>query len=125
MPTENETKHTPGPWVIDEKSDEFKITIHRKWDSIVKPEDTFTMGDYRGAFISEIQHQGIDAPVVKLNQAQANARLIASAPDLLEAAKLTLQKVYGMRWEDRDMLFGMDAEPLIMLRSAIAKAEGK
>jgi hypothetical protein len=48
---------------------------------------------------------------------KANARLIAAAPDLLDAAKLALHE---LEWEFAPMSPGAEA-----LRAAIAKAEGR
>jgi hypothetical protein len=49
---------------------------------------------------------------------EANARLVAAAPDLLEAAKQALQVFVDQGWDD-------DLSAAKSLKAAIAKAEGK
>lgn len=49
---------------------------------------------------------------------EANARLIAAAPDLLEALK-EMVRMYELDWHDRKMPYYVSA------RAAIAKAKGK
>jgi hypothetical protein len=83
-------KHTPGPWTLDEP--------HQVWAEAV--------GEYV-AITAEIE----DFDTVPRDQAEANARLIAAAPDLLEALKLA----------ERHCPVNSEAE--ILARAAIAKAE--
>ena len=104
-------KHTPGPWRIN--------TAIRAGEFDVK----------------DANSSGGHAPIAKVRgdkrrtakQALANARLIAAAPDLLEAAKLGLREAEG--WI-RDQLEGtrmFDAamKELDPIRAAIAKATGE
>lgn len=83
-------KHTPGPWTLDGP--------HQVWAESV--------GEYV-AITAEIE----DFDAVPRDQAEANARLIAAAPDLLEALKLA----------ERHCPVNSEAE--ILARAAIAKAE--
>ena len=63
MPTET-TAHTPGPWVVQKPDSQNRRLIHAK-DATVQP----LIGEVWG-------HEGDEA-------ANANARLIARAPDML------------------------------------------
>lgn len=87
------TKHTPGPWTIEIPSNGCdRYIIH-------------------GKSFEEICATCLDTE----HEMQANARLIAAAPELLEACKMALS---CMAPEDNDATART-------LRSAIAKAEGK
>ncbi|KKL56125.1 hypothetical protein LCGC14_2248520 [marine sediment metagenome] len=91
--------HTPGPWNVD------------TWDWwLVR-----AAASHRHLATVHVEHNG-------KNKAKANARLIASAPDLLEALKACdLYVAFHMKG-----IFDEDAqdETLRKLRAAIAKAEG-
>lgn len=90
--------HTPGPWVCDNEKDMFD-TDERTW--IVTSAD--------GLFLAA----GIPW------EREADARLIAAAPELLEAARLANQELI-------DLGQGSSASPALRaLWSAIAKAEGR
>lgn len=82
-------KHTPGPWVMRECPKMFAV-------------DTADIGG------GPIVHTDIEA----------NARLIAAAPDLLKAAKQALQVFVNQGWDD-------DLIAASRLKAAIAKATGK
>ena len=88
----SETKHTPGPWLFNEKT----YAIENKYETVLAkiPDDTLAFGS---AII-------------------ANARLIASAPELLEVCK----DIIGM---DRE--YHIPTELVEKLSKAISKAEGK
>ena len=83
--------HTPGPWVVNGFGGDFEVLCRTR----------------EGVAVSarEIPKDGI-----------ANARLIAAAPELLEAAK-GLLSYNGLDWQ---ITTGWKA-----LRSAIDKAEGR
>lgn len=89
------TKHTSGPWKVETriKSGEFVRTAH-----IVTPD---------GSHLANVGPCNIDA----------NARLIAAAPDLL-AALVGMMNKYG----DKSAFPTCDAS--ISARAAILKAEG-
>jgi hypothetical protein len=86
------TKHTPGPWAVSldhifrNQSDIFEI----HWSSI-------------GECVAECVH------------GEANARLIAAAPEMLEA----LQRLY------KDLPYVNQANGGMQARAAIAKATGE
>jgi hypothetical protein len=95
------SKHTPGPWTAEEAG--------RSGCWISTPVHPFTIVD---SIDDECRHGAITGP-----NADANARLIAAAPDLLAALKLAVQQ------NDHDMQ--MTGDELRICRAAIAKAEGK
>lgn len=104
------SKHTPGPWMAEGKHRHIKVDDYSH-DAYVC--DVGTGGEYRGniAYIQSAEHiKGISR-----YEAEANARLISSAPDLLEALKHAL--VYQPKDDSCDPWVS-DA------RAAIAKAEG-
>ena len=83
MKTENEVKHTPGPWIV--------------------------MGNQRNG------HYDFVLPMAEDKDFHANARLIASAPELLEALKNCINALYG----------GYSPHDAIeQAKQVIAKAEG-
>jgi len=70
-------KHTPGPWTLRQESDRF---IH-----IVEPNSDAGIA----AVLTEHDEDGLAID-------QANARLIAAAPELLEALK-SVVKTHGLK----------------------------
>lgn len=102
--------HTPGPWDVTEKA---------------------IIGNNGGTWIAEhpaVKWQTLksvtksgDAIVAEsIKQANANANLIASAPDLLEALRFLLADYIAIQG---DKLTGSSV-PIEMAQAAIAKAEG-
>jgi len=92
--------HTPGPWEINQRVDN-PCGID--------------------AFISIANVHGVAYAFGDTKeQREANAHLIAAAPDLLEACKAVL------RWAQVMNLYGTSSEPACvdMCEAAIAKAEG-
>jgi hypothetical protein len=92
-------KHTPGLWHIIENKNENEET---------RP---FSIWDNNLTFIARVIKE---YPSVK---AEANARLIAAAPELLEACKAMLE------WQR--VFFKLDFDLERKLREAIEKAEGR
>ena len=89
-----EKKHTPGPWSADECRSGFAVYAYKSGEAVVQTEDD--EGRY-GTIANE-----------------ANARLIAAAPELLDALRLVLAHdgaLTGADWT--------------AIRAAIAKAEGE
>ena len=82
-----EKKFTSGPWKIDD-SIEYEINVVSPWSDKVKAGNSATFGDYRGAIICEM-HYNTGVPTKE--QALLNAKLIASAPELLEALSHLLE----------------------------------
>ena len=95
--------HTPGPWSVEEPMD-FELSIVESGKPV-----------HEWQFIACIPHGGKKEGDFPKVIAEANARLIAAAPDLLEAAK-RLRAVIT----DHVSLADVDA-----LDAAIAKATGE
>jgi hypothetical protein len=103
------SKHTPGPWVVDEANTNLVARL--------------VNGVYE--YVCEVEPSSFSTRECSQDQEEADARLIAAAPDLLEALKdmhsgwkyirETHGDLYGVGW-DRSQ---GKAE------AAIAKAEGK
>ena len=117
------SKHTPGPWKVEP-------TLRPDWDDDPLGEYTVqpaadrlteryfaTDGDSPdNEYTAEIGTAQLDA--IHAENA-ANARLIAAAPELLEACRIALEELN--LWADT----GADQEYSIgFLEAAIAKAEG-
>lgn len=65
------TKHTPGPWTLDDRG--YKYIVHKPGDGYITRDICRMDSSTMAAFAQE-----------------ANARLIAAAPDLLNAVLLLL-----------------------------------
>lgn len=92
-------KHTPGPWMV--------------------MDGTYSFGTELGVCEVETEYfvAGIVADIPELKeQAEANARLIAAAPEMLDALKLVAESGLFSCYED----WAWDA-----INDAIAKAEGR
>lgn len=117
------SQHTPGPWHIDYQQDDAPYIVAEQgkaWDNPtichlyqdVTPEDSVTIGRWLEA----------------LPNATANARLIASAPELLSALNAIVARIQG-DWDHPDLVrYGplqlASHDCLEIARAAIAKAEG-
>ena len=112
------TKHTTGPWVTSMDQGEF-IRIEaeqgKRWDNPtictlyedVTPEDSVTIGAWLKAY----------------ENAHANARLIAAAPDLLEALESLYHAANSIGEDTCDPVAFAGA--LEDARAAIEKAKGE
>lgn len=72
------TKHTPGPWLVHDKS-----TLHMNDATIAEV----------GRYLRVVTHNR--GPGIDGMQVQRNAALIAAAPDLLAACKLLVNLRHG------------------------------
>ena len=95
------SKHTPGPWEIQRDSG---LHIY-----ITQPSDT---PNRVPGYYAEIRRFTTDS-----EQVEANARLIAAAPDLLEACEQLLKLV--------DLLSPVEGDTHRKAQRAIAKARGE
>ena len=98
-----ELKHTPGPWDLDVRG------------------YTFIVSGGIGYITRDVCR--MDASTMAAFEQKANARLIAAAPDLLEAlqnAKGFLDTPISRRRNEGDSFYG---EIVASLNAAIAKAE--
>ena len=118
-------KHTPGPWRL---SDWFEAHdgVSRVCCDVVATPDT-TRRDIAIARVSYLPTNVYpvdrhDVPGNRADTADANARLIAAAPELLEACYDTLTRLEY--WSADPASRTLDAA-FAVLRAAIAKAEGR
>jgi hypothetical protein len=107
--------HTPGPWRVERLSGPYDVSIAITAEGV----ELASLEGSRDP--SKRRAEGWQQE----DEAMANARLIAAAPDLLEAAKnmddvLSRWSVANMRPEKA----GAFNAALTALRAAIAKAEG-
>lgn len=107
------TKHTPGPWKLGELSETLGY-------------DCMTAGVRAGPAVLDASDYGQRAcyplaPEVA-ERMMADARLIASAPELLEALIIVERFMIGL--EDDEIQEGIDAN-LALIRAAIDKATGE
>ena len=94
----NETKHTPGPWHSNDECERYS----GYFDTTVSKDD--------GELIAVVRSESSKEHVL------ANAKLIAEAPDLLEACKLAAHHI----------MFGKSqADIESILIKTIAHAEGR
>lgn len=112
------TEHTPGPWIVEyhENITRAHAEGSHLWTNHWRPE----FG--RPASVWQAIGEGWTGLPGKIETTEANARLIAAAPDLLEAAEM-LDAVLSRGWMSdgsNDLLPGHGA-----LKAAIAKAKGE
>lgn len=105
MGMSNKRKHTRGPWQvtgIDKKSDT---------EAYVKVRGTIIGAKFK---IADIPFLTVEGASFEEEEAQANARLIAAAPELLEALEAIVEDVgvAGYYWGD-------------LVTNLIAKAKGE
>lgn len=106
------TKHTPGPWHVDGVHSE---ALHDICMTNPPPAEGSPV------VLASVEYDEDRGTCPTLAEANANARLIAAAPDLLAAA---MQLIEGAESENWDRYRGTD-EPrtgIAELRAAIAKA---
>lgn len=96
--------HTPGPWRVEINTEE-DADWARKWPTIVA---------------DEYEVVGTEGLYGDIETDIANARLIAAAPDLLEALKAYDQ------WADKTICTDQELKKIReQMRAAIAKATGE
>jgi len=102
------SEHTPGPWKVEPQLDgEIPISGH-SWGSYLEIADI-----HLGGF------EQVDS------EAEANARLIAAAPELLEAIKAYEKEHHFNAIQGKPHSSSKEASAWVRVRAAIAKAEGK
>jgi len=100
------TRYTPGPWDYD-------------MDYIVAPDPG---GRHPDIYIAEIAHSDEEGRIASPEQQDANRRIIAAAPELLEALDYLLQQTLDM-----DLKYGIgltegEQDARAKALAAIAKA---
>lgn len=108
------SKHTPGPWRVEEST----TLIWGRCD----PDDKTTYG--MGIPVAEVRLGSTrwNGPTIGWNEAEANARLIAAAPEMLEAlAKMVCEYDAWSGFNDD----GFEDETISEARAALAKARGE
>ena len=100
-------KHTPGPW---------KISNYRPYQIIARnpKESTYGVGDDKFPTLAEPCGEN----------KQANAKLIAAAPDLLEACK-EAKEYFDQTADVDDGIPNEEMNLLVGITQVINKAEGK
>ena len=97
--TKNEAQHTPGPW--------------KAVEAAYNPPGWLWVQNGPGALLADV-HQNKNIPLEARN---ANARLMAAAPELLEALQEIITAADGEGWSQLDAGF-------TKARAAVAKALG-
>jgi hypothetical protein len=115
-----QAKHTPGPWNVD-------IVVRPDWDS--DPLGQYEVQPAAEKLTVRYWDAADESPELDAVHAenQANARLIAAAPELLQA----LTEIVA-EWDrtceeytaEHPMCFLRDTAGMLWARDAIAKAEG-
>lgn len=110
--------HTPGPWEVAPHPDDAEMV------EVVRDYVEIAGGRKQAQWIAECD-SGVDSDMSEdewqqtVERNQANARLIAAAPDLLAACERSV-RLLGQR-EGTDAVVD---SALVQIRAAIAKAEG-
>jgi len=128
--------HTKGKWVVNpywsyKKGVSAKDTTKNKPDgySVDANIERKTLGGQDSPYsIAIARMQTYSNGNRPMDEVEANARLIASAPDMLEAlknAKNCLRNHCENRGSDESKLSGWELDAYEIVKSAINKAEGK
>ncbi|EKT4443986.1 hypothetical protein [Stenotrophomonas maltophilia] len=109
------SKHTPGPWEVAEQDGELFVQV------VNQPASCHPMFDRYRIIHGYVGGDPTDNPTPDLGTPEANALLIAAAPELLEA----LKDLIG--WVPGGVHFHTDAPQKAVERAsaAIAKATGE
>ena len=110
-----QTQHTPGPWLFRTAPTSAGLC------------HIVSAADWRGAFIyGDGIRIGVDDALPKAQELAANARLIAAAPDLLEALEAILPFIpRTSASEGGASKYSENVKAADMVRAAIAKARGQ
>jgi len=108
----SESKHTPGPWVVGMRNGYNPNTVFSEGDNGIAS----VFGVPMHCHIDDLTH-------IRDVQPLANARLIAAAPDMLEALKQVMGWIDG--WSPTFTQDEEWPEAEHYIRAAISKAEGQ
>jgi hypothetical protein len=107
------TQYTPGPWVS-------------KWEGEGEKKDWVIITDEAGGIIANVNTKtgptAWSAPAMRVMPADANSRLIASAPALLEALKAILPVFDNEGTKGYARVY---VNEILRAETAIAQAEGQ
>lgn len=108
-----QSKHTPGPWMYQGamNCDKIKVGTCDRDICLQGLKDSICVLQMPGGYNGIKQH----------SETVANARLIAAAPEMLEA----LEECLGALTGGLDGKWSMDIDPAEEARKAIAKAKGE
>lgn len=104
-----ESKHTPGPWKIDEQEDGSILGI---WDNNPEPYETKCVA----------MMDASNDSLVSTKEMWANAHLIAAAPDLLEACEKAFER---LSYINKSYPLNDTWRMMCDLKGLIAKAKGE
>ena len=104
------SKHTQGPWAV-----------------LIGKNGKLTVDDVKGGFPNDYRSEFPIAIIQgPLDDKQANARLIAAAPELLEALELSLNALERWHNSKAASLYGNDSDKArLACINAINKAKGE
>lgn len=123
----SEAKFTPGPWVVGYKSLTVGIPENAKIGGFEKLFDVRGWGYFTGLGHGALRMSAEDAIAIQ----DANAHLIAAAPELYEASEpfdelATQQAVDSPEWRDSDSVrVVVTIGTLRAIKAALAKARGE
>jgi len=102
--------HTPGPWHVSESENAAVYNGEKHWAILPNPQTT------HGQVIADIE--------TICPEADASARLIAAAPDLLQRLKDACYLLHDL-CDDANEGRGIFQGEIALLEKAIAQAEGR
>jgi hypothetical protein len=116
-----QVKHTPGPWILG--SEHWDENKRRLFPEVEVPIQTYILKEPKGPIIAKACGY-----LTKKLEAEANARLIAAAPELLEACQKALAVLKELADAGRypeSLLANNGGEGFGFLTNAIEKATTK
>lgn len=119
------SKHTPGPWIaVHYYDEEVTITDSRGFEH-VSAESVAILFDYQGKLgISHWADSPDASREISVEEQNANAHLIAAAPDLLEGAEALVESIEKLIAAGELSDRALEAMLLQPITHAIAKARG-
>jgi hypothetical protein len=115
MDIKTTTTHTPGPWIVCVNSLDDSLSVEQDGEVITESDPVIVVGcvDDMGDGLSR-------------ETGEANARLIAAAPDLLAACDLIDDLVESPEaYPDETITLEVSVADLVAVRNAIRKARGQ
>jgi hypothetical protein len=115
--------HTPGPWFVEHTDDDYYMNM--TVISTVDSGEEHTGDFHTDGVVAIVWHQS--HPMVmrdSLDMADSNARLIASAPDLLAACELVISDTAIVNDNGKYATVQISSGVLDEVRAALKKAKG-